>query len=511
MAYKKCLIATTKNLFDISKATKLQNSSFKDAATDKYAITSNGYWTTLTAWQNGTYGTNVGVNLSAGTYTYSADVESELGKISLVIYTSSNVIYSGDNILVVNNEVYRSFTLETDSTVYFGLVETGNSSHTSAKCTVTNIQLEKGSTATSYVPYGYLPSYKKIIKVSNVCQVLNKSKFPATQTINGITFTNNEDGTITANGTASADAQLDLVSHLGETISFSGLDVYSKLIYSGCPDGGSNSTYGIQNTWVRNDFTDNGNGGITNTTNIKYDGYYRFGYAIVIRQGYTANNLVFKPMCINLTEMYGAGYEPSTVVEFRQKFPNDYYDYSPSCWITSYQKNLITDGSSKNLFDIPLTQGYPSDKNFGASTKRTFTIGTYITGFARNNYYNPDNITNVNVSKGIISFKVVNASGYGIGIPILLTAGQTYTASCLVDNNVRPGIGISYYKEDGTPISYTQGEMVTNNPIVSFTIPEGTYFTVVVLYGQSNNNYVFSNIQLEKGNTATSYVPYQYL
>lgn len=501
MAYKKCLIATTKNLFDISSDYIVSNGILIDGNT---LVSSSIHDDATTHIKySRTYGAGKYV-ISFGGFLGGCNAFRILSSIRPNVNWTYNTYYAmyyydfPSGVSTVSFETAENFTI--------GFVLRGSGSGG-----IMNIQIEKGSTATSYVPYGYLPSYKKIIKVSNVCQVLNKSKFPATQTINGITFTNNEDGTITANGMASADAQLDLVSHLGETISFSGLDVYSKLIYSGCPDGGSNSTYGIQNTWVRNDFTDNGNGGITNTTDKKYDGYYRFGYAIVIRQGYTANNLVFKPMCINLTEMYGAGHEPSTVVEFRQKFPNDYYDYSPSCWITSYQKNLITDGSSKNLFDIPLTQGYPSDKNYGASTKRTFTIGTYITGFARNNYYDPDNITNVNVSKGIISFKVADASGYGIGIPILLTAGQTYTASCLVDNNVRPGIGISYYKEDGTPISYTQGEMVTNNPIVSFTIPEGTYFTVVVLYGQSNNNYVFSNIQLEKGNAATSYVPYQYL
>ena len=34
-------------------------------------------------------------------------------------------------------------------------------------------------------------------------------------------------------------------------------------------------------------------------------------------------------MFIDLTEMYGAGYEPTAVEEFKTKFPNDYYGYSP--------------------------------------------------------------------------------------------------------------------------------------------------------------------------------------
>ena len=50
--------------------------------------------------------------------------------------------------------------------------------------------------------------YKTLKKVSNVCQLLDKSKYPATQTASGITFTNNSDGIITVNGTATKNINL---------------------------------------------------------------------------------------------------------------------------------------------------------------------------------------------------------------------------------------------------------------------------------------------------------------
>lgn len=50
--------------------------------------------------------------------------------------------------------------------------------------------------------------YKTLKKVSDYCQLLDKSKYPATQTINGVTFTNNGDGTITANGTATINTEI---------------------------------------------------------------------------------------------------------------------------------------------------------------------------------------------------------------------------------------------------------------------------------------------------------------
>ena len=54
-------------------------------------------------------------------------------------------------------------------------------------------------------------AYKKLIKVSNVCQVLDKSKYYKTLTTNGVTFTNNGDGTITVNGTATNDVYYTII------------------------------------------------------------------------------------------------------------------------------------------------------------------------------------------------------------------------------------------------------------------------------------------------------------
>lgn len=484
MAYKKCLIATTKNLFDINKFGTDAISSISIDGNILLVIIPSGNKTDTFAFKC-TVSVKKNTNYIISIQDHSYDIS------NCFVYTDKtfgNRLTYGDLPLKFNSGDNESLVI--------GFYSIGSRRQPNVATWIQGPQIEEGSTATSYVPYGYLPSYKKLIKVSNVCQLLDKSKYPVTQTVDGITFTNNGDGTITANGAYTGSDTYGAKFELSKDIT---INKDHRYLLKGCPSGGSAKTYFLT-CWVG--AHDTGYGTI-------FTGIYSVLTPTI--RILSANNLTFKPQLYDLTNIYGAGNEPTTVAEFKQKFPDELYPYSPYCWITSYQKNLITDGSSKNLFDIPLTQGYPSNKAYGADTKRTFTIGTYITGFARNNYYDPDNITNVNVSKGIISFKVVNASAYGIGIPILLTVGQTYTASCLVDNNFHPGIGISYYKEDGTPISYTQVEMVTNNPIVSFTIPESTYFTVVVFYGKSNNNYVFSNIQLEKGTTATSYVPYQYL
>ena len=181
------------------------------------------------------------------------------------------------------------------------------------------LQVELGSTATPYVPYGYLPMYKGRYKVSDVCQLVDKSKYSNTNTINGITFTNNkDDGTITVNGTATKETNL-----------LFGLDIpYPKnhiTLIIGTPSDGTYNGYYIQTTFGSDYY---GNGAIK-----KQDRDFNSGNCyITVDANTVCSNVTFKPQLFDLTEMYGAGNEPTTVAEFREKFPNDLYPYSPYCW-----------------------------------------------------------------------------------------------------------------------------------------------------------------------------------
>ena len=145
-------------------------------------------------------------------------------------------------------------------------------------------------------------------------QLLDKSKYPVTTTKNGVTFTNNGDGTITANGTATQDVWLDII--LGTPPS---LQIGHKMLLIGCPSGGGWSSY-LMRLFDLND--DMGNGKIfsANTGSLRL--------VIFIKSGYVATNLVFKPQFFDLTQMFGAGNEPTTVAEFRAMFPDDYYPYN---------------------------------------------------------------------------------------------------------------------------------------------------------------------------------------
>lgn len=122
----------------------------------------------------------------------------------------------------------------------------------------------------------------------------------ATQTVNGVTFTVNADGTITVNGTASAITQISV----NDTNRFTNLGSY---ILSGCPSGGGNTTFDLRtdsNVDESSDKIDTGNG-------IAFSKSTNSGTRIIItiRSGYVANNLVFRPM-IRLASIKDNTYVP---------------------------------------------------------------------------------------------------------------------------------------------------------------------------------------------------------
>jgi len=113
-------------------------------------------------------------------------------------------------------------------------------------------------------------------------------------TLSGVTLTTARDGTVTANGTATGD----VVLRVGVS---KRLDTTKTWYFSGCPSGGSSSTYycGWEAAVVAPDYpplimaADTGNG----SELIPYAGYPAYcPFYIVIKSGYTANNLVFRPM-----------------------------------------------------------------------------------------------------------------------------------------------------------------------------------------------------------------------
>ena len=145
--------------------------------------------------------------------------------------------------------------------------------------------------------------------VSDNTNLISYPYYHTTRTNNGITWTDNGDGTVTANGTATANSEFIVVSRKQEVLLEQG--IYN---ITGCPSGGSTSTYCLwlaQNTvpsgsgsWFNNGY-DVGNGRIFTITDTEHP----IHITLNVRNGNTVSNLVFNP---KLTLKYGWKEIPDT-------------------------------------------------------------------------------------------------------------------------------------------------------------------------------------------------------
>ena len=347
--------------------------------------------------------------------------------------------------------------------------------------------------------------YKTLKKVSEYCQILDKRTYPVTQTVNGVTFTNNGDGTITVNGTATARASYVLQQKMFFSSTLIG---HKCLIESGVfLPGGDTIDFHLAN-WDL--YANNPIGEITELSDVMIDVFL----------GYTANNLVFKPQLFDLTEMYGAGNEPTTVEQFRQDFPDELYDYKPYCFvksyktllkatddkiITSYKKSLVC--KTKNLF--PTSTAIGTLDGWSQATARQFEEDKWYIGISANNYYIPSNIIEYELTGNYVYIKTTG-SGYGIGRAFKCEPNQTYTSSWnWVEITNYMQISTGFYDGNGNYLSYNAAVNLAERHTV--TTPANCKWFTVCFVGNSNGSSYVYNIQLELGDTATEYHPYGYL
>ena len=263
-----------------------------------------------------------------------------------------------------------------------------------------------------------------------------------TKTANGVTFTVNSDGSVTVNGTATSDADFMLLR--GPIQSYS-----ESYFLSGCPTGGSDTTYYISESFTMS--KDTGNGVVLN--NLPSDQAWR----IVIKSGTTVNNLVFRPML-------NAGTTAKPYSKWFAGLKNARF------------KGITSTG--KNLFD-------PS----------TFPNGT-VNGIAVT--IETDGIR----LNGTATQKITLYGKKAVLLINYLAGKQTYFYS-ENNQNVRIEHSISYV--DGTKYSYPRTDLPRStlpNKIAVSASP-----VLVVENGMTFNNQLFK-AALYKADSATAYEPY---
>ena len=164
------------------------------------------------------------------------------------------------------------------------------------------------------------------------------------QTISGVTFTINSDKSITCNGTATAN----IVFRTAQTPNFPDNE---DMLFTGCPVGGSSSTYQLQYSNNRDKaFQDMGNGIVIQK--MDYNTYPNTYVQIRIIEGYTCNNLTFYPM-IRLATIEDDTYEPYT-----GGIPSPNPDYSQEIEVvTGNVEVTITNENNAESKTLPVSLG----------------------------------------------------------------------------------------------------------------------------------------------------------
>ena len=203
-----------------------------------------------------------------------------------------------------------------------------------------------------------------------------------------------------------------------------------------------------------------------------------------------------------LTQGIGLDYSKYTVFEkimIVNGTSTDYIPFGYKIGVLS-ESRLININNGKN--------SYPSDRNTGATTLRTFEFDTYVTGMSLAGYYVPSRIVNVSFEDNAILFNQTNAENqYGVSYPLALDKGKTYTLSCDI-NSVNNGVGILYYKEDGT-----KGNAVVNNSnithkTINFTVPNDAKYSLITFTARGSTELLkFSNVMLYESNKTPISLP----
>nr|DAQ09787.1 MAG TPA: hypothetical protein [Caudoviricetes sp.] len=223
------------------------------------------------------------------------------------------------------------------------------------------------------------PDYPQEIKsvVNPTVKVCGKNLLKATlesTTKKGIICTSNGDGTYTLNGTANGGGDTTVSFNVGYMIAKSG-----KYMVVGCPNGGSTEKYNLRvgkdtlpwGTYMNSDL---GNGcviDVTENTPISLN--------LMIKDGYTCNNVLFKPMLTtDLTATYD-DFEPyheqtvtlpydlygikvtsgGNVAINGQQYASDYFDAERGKIVRMVKKYVFTGDEDINKSSI-VVEGFSS-------------------------------------------------------------------------------------------------------------------------------------------------------
>jgi len=288
----------------------------------------------------------------------------------------------------------------------------------------------------------------------------NKLEVTATtQTVNGVTFTVNDDGTINANGTASDAIAIPITDYIA-------IDNY---ILTGSPREANPLQIRFMNEsgeWQASKY-DYGSGYTFTPSDVS--SYSKFIIAIIVRANQTIN-IVFKPM-LRLASVSDATFEP----------------YSNICPISGWDEAKVSD-VGKNLLN-PLKVKAEIQYNPPAGTQFTLT--------------DIDDMTD----NGDGTFSKTASGWYEFGYLFELTESECFFKIQYSGTGARVTYG---FLDDNYTVLTSENNSETNQTITKSLIKTGTrkYFFFTATTNRTTADITFTEPQIEVGTLATDYEPY---
>ena len=321
-----------------------------------------------------------------------------------------------------------------------------------------------------------------------------------TTTENGITFTNNGDGSVTIQGTATAQTTFILCGNLNRSVPLG----HKVMITNFATPSG----YFLYDGYEVN------LGNLVNSPNAyiktKEGSSTIISPRINIENGTVIDTAqTIKVMYFDLTLM---GLDSvSTVEEARTELLKrgiDIDQYNP--FSEGEIRNTTASGvkvRNYNLLNINRTQGTLNGADYTRANKQDFEEGKYYNGLANNDYVLKNSVTDIKWEGTQITF-TNSVSSYGLGFPVRVIPGQSYSLEITpVLNPINGYRTVSWYDENGYFIKYDERTQTQQN---LFIAPERAYWGVVLLFGSANNTTCsYKDICFHLSTLRTGYAPYK--
>jgi len=319
------------------------------------------------------------------------------------------------------------------------------------------------------VPSGALP-YASLDKLGGKTLVWNQladTTGLSSQTSSDVNFTLNNNGSYTISGTASSRIQTYIVINR-----FYSVVGHKYLVHLSQPfsDGG-NLVLRFASGFNTNTTSASAILECTTETNL-----YAYFDSITDETGTTYSYTNVFIDIHDLTLMFGAGNEPSTVAEFEAMFPSSYYAYNEGTLLSAGVTEVESVGV--NLIN---------ENNYQSGI---FNASTGVISFS-SAYTAYDIFTGTNGASTAVS---------DVSKILKLEAG-TYTFAV---DNISTGLRIDTVGADGTILADSYSVINSSTKVVTLTFTERTYIT---FRGSSGDNSI-TKLRVVKGSSDLPYAPY---